>query len=171
MSAGAQFKDRIYNDEHCRRLYYKLLCLPLLPQQHILEQFETIEKDGRSLESPLMNKFLKYYRRQWIERVKCYTFFIVLASIKFKHCLTSSCYDFQEGPAKISVFDLKHRTTSAVEGYNSALGAALKKHDNYFNFATGILQDEQKKAYEVSVLIDSGGFSANKKKSRVKARY
>lgn len=69
-SKGAQFKEKIYTDEHCRRLYYKLLCLPLLPKQLILDEFKKIEKDGRSIQSPLMNKFLNYYKNQWLKRVK-----------------------------------------------------------------------------------------------------
>lgn len=53
------------------RIYYKLMCLPLLPVEYIVPAFNDLEKSAVPLaaESEPYSKFIKYFKRQWIERV------------------------------------------------------------------------------------------------------
>lgn len=63
---------------------------------------------------------------------------------------------------------MNDRTTGAAEGYNSSLGKNIDKHGAFYKFVLGLLKDEEKKAYDARVLIDSGGASANQKKKKDK---
>lgn len=69
------------------------------------------------------------------------------------------------------MFDLNDRTTGAAEGYNCTLGKNIEKHGEFFKFVRALLKDEEKKAYEVRVLIESGGASAHKKKAKDKVIF
>lgn len=50
-------------------IYGKFLCLPLLPLRVILDTFKKIKAEAESYDRELFKKFLKYYERQWIQRV------------------------------------------------------------------------------------------------------
>lgn len=63
------------------------------------------------------------------------------------------------------MFDLSDRTTGAAEGYNCTLGKVIDKHGHFFKFVLALLKEEEKKAYDTRVLIESGGASANQKKN------
>lgn len=52
-----------------RELYYKIMCLPLLPSSMIRASFDMLNEKGRSLGNDAFNKFLDYVERQWMERV------------------------------------------------------------------------------------------------------
>lgn len=58
----------VRTNKDAERIYYKLLCLPLLPADKIVSAFETIKKKALEL-SQLFKKFLTYYEKQWLIRV------------------------------------------------------------------------------------------------------
>lgn len=65
----------IYSDKGVKRHYYKLLCLPLLPPKHIRLAFEKIKLQAEAHQmlkgyDGAFDRFLKYYRHQWLERVR-----------------------------------------------------------------------------------------------------
>lgn len=74
----------------------------------------------------------------------------------------------QEGPDKITVFDLIHRTTGSVEAYNGVLNALIPTKSNFFQFITKLQSNEQKKAFDANLLAASGGESAEAQKLKIK---
>lgn len=58
----------VRSNEDAERIYYKLLCLPLLPGDKIVSAFATIKKAALEI-SQLFRKFLVYYEKQWLIRV------------------------------------------------------------------------------------------------------
>lgn len=62
------------------------------------------------------------------------------------------------------MFDLEHRTTGALESFNGVLGRSIPNHSNFFRFVHALRLQEQKKAYDVNVIVESGGGVGIKKK-------
>lgn len=63
----------------------------------------------------------------------------------------------QEGPEKISVFNLRTRTTSSLENYNGWLGKKIPKGGGFFRFVACMQQENFFKTKELNDLINSGG--------------
>lgn len=59
----------IRSDAVAEAIYYKLLCLPLLPAQHIIPAFNMLKSAAYDLNKKLFAPFLKYYENQWLKRV------------------------------------------------------------------------------------------------------
>lgn len=59
------------NHMSARDIYYKLMCLPLLPAEFIIPAFQTLEKRAAPViaESNAFSRFMAYFRSHWIERV------------------------------------------------------------------------------------------------------
>lgn len=57
----------------------------------------------------------------------------------------------------MSVFNLRTRTTSALESYNARLGDKISSRANFFKFAKSLIQEEAVKGKEFRELIRSGG--------------
>lgn len=55
------------------------------------------------------------------------------------------------------MFNLRTRTTSGLESYNSRLAANIPSGANFFNFAKCLLKEEAVKTLEFRDLISSGG--------------
>lgn len=68
------FVSLIRTNRTAESIYYRLLSLPLLPVQHIIPAFNELWTEARAMGMPCMNKFLTYYRRQWILKV-CLLFY------------------------------------------------------------------------------------------------
>lgn len=75
---------------------------------------------------------------------------------------------FQEGPAKISVFGLLHRTTCSVEAYNRSAGEIIPTKSNLFAFVGKLQLHEKKKAFDANLLDLSGGASGEAQKLKAK---
>lgn len=103
------FMDYVKNEPTCeaKQIYYKLLCLPLLPAKDIKPTFKILNSLAFSLNKRKFVKFITYYNRQWIEK---------------------------EGPTSISVFGEQIRTTASVEAYNKQLGELIAKHGGFYRF-------------------------------------
>lgn len=82
------FIDFIRNNLTARDIYYKLMCLPLLPAQYIVPAFETLEKRVAAepvvVASDAYSTFMEYFRSHWIVLVCisiCYLFHFGLLMI------------------------------------------------------------------------------------------
>lgn len=59
----------IRSDRQAESIYYRLLSIPLLPENHILNAFNELRTEARALKNGGMNKFIVYFRKQWIMKV------------------------------------------------------------------------------------------------------
>lgn len=65
-------------NEEAQKIYYKLLCLPLLPAKHIVATFDALKREAFDLNKTQFSRFMSYYRRQWILKVSLYILFMHL---------------------------------------------------------------------------------------------
>lgn len=63
------FMGAVREDKEAATVYYKFLCLPLLPAAHILQAFQELMLEAKALRGNLFKMFLRYYERQWIKAV------------------------------------------------------------------------------------------------------
>lgn len=84
-------------------------------------------------------------------------------------CCNQFLFIFKEGPAAISVFNRKIRTTSSVEAYNGQLGRIIAKKGHFFKFVECLRTEEFSKSVHMRSLINTGGAtkSVNRKKNDV----
>lgn len=81
----------IKSNEDARKIYYELLCLPLLPFDKIQSAFDTIKTRALIMNSVLFTPFLNNYQNQWLIRVRihiCNFFSVILcfsSHTKYKH--------------------------------------------------------------------------------------
>lgn len=52
-----------------RHLYYKIMCLPLLPADLICATFNEYATEGHAFNNEAFSSFLDYVKRQWMEAV------------------------------------------------------------------------------------------------------
>lgn len=109
--------------------------LPLLPAKEINAIFSSQEKIAIELNEPSMDRFISYYKRQWIRK---------------------------EGPAKISVFGDETKTTSPAEGYNRHINEYCPKKGSFIWFCTSMRSQEFMKSSEFHAFVESGGLTAPK---------
>lgn len=94
------FIDLLKSKDIARKMNYKLMYIPLFPVNEINPIFSSLEKVAAELNEASMDRFIEYYKRQWIRK---------------------------EGARNISVFGDEISTTSPAEGYNRALNAYCQK--------------------------------------------
>lgn len=131
--------------------------------------------EAKTTHGNLFNKFLDYYERQWIKKVKKYIhIYTHTPSVHyFCHFLFCSlliiicCSIHQEGPEKISVFGRHARTTASLEAYNCALNSRIKTKGSFYGFALAIIDVEFSKRRELETLVESGGGSVRAEKRSV----
>lgn len=128
----AGFMDFLRKEENmeARKIYYKLIYLPLLKADQIEPAFHELRRKAESIDRNIFQLFLKYYYRQWIRK---------------------------EGPRKISVFGNETRTTSGAEGFNRNLGSYCHKHGSFVWFCVSIRNQEFMKSKEMVSFVESGG--------------
>lgn len=61
-----------------REIYYKLMCIPLLPAHMIRNAFDILVKKSERVESDAFKKFMQYFQRQWIIRVCVFEHFLII---------------------------------------------------------------------------------------------
>lgn len=108
----------VRTDENIKSIYFKIICLALLPHDKIEKAFNELAIEGLELSKTWM-PFVKYYQNQWLGRV---------------------------GPKNFSVFLEETRTTCAAEGYNGKLGKKFQKHPNFFIFIESLQWEEMTKS-------------------------
>lgn len=124
-------------DARLRKVFYKLLALPLLPANHIEACFQVIKSEFA--DTPSAKELLEYFQRQWLVK---------------------------EGAEQISVFNLSTRTTASLESHNGILGKWLIKRGGFYNFVKFLLSHEYTKSREFAQLIESGGLTAPLKRRK-----
>lgn len=97
-----------------KEIYYKLLSLPLLPADKIINEFKTL-KTLALANNQVFDKFIAYYEKQWVKK---------------------------EGPEAISVFNMWTRTTGTLERYNGVLGQRILKRGSFFKFVKILIEEE-----------------------------
>lgn len=73
------FAKAIKDDQVAMEIYGKMLCLPLLPAQHINATWARIRAEAFSFDERRFKRFVKYYEQQWIVKV--------CAILRFCFCL------------------------------------------------------------------------------------
>lgn len=68
----------IRSNTDAESIYYRLLSLPILPAAHIIPVFNELQTEARALKNRSMNKFLAYFRKQWIVKVISGNFIIFI---------------------------------------------------------------------------------------------
>lgn len=63
------FMNFIQLDDNAEGIYYKLMCLPLLPASLIKETFEKLKSAAFAIDKRRFLQFINYYERQWIVKV------------------------------------------------------------------------------------------------------
>lgn len=53
-----------------RSIYYRLLCLPLLPAEHIKSCFRKLRREAEEVNWDIFRSFFEYFNRQWIIKVR-----------------------------------------------------------------------------------------------------
>lgn len=130
----------IRTNELISTIYYKLLYLVHFPISQINLTFNSIKEEAKRINNPELNKFVTYFRRQWI---------------------------LKEGAEKISVFDHDVRTTSAAEGYNRVLNDYCQKKGSFIWFCASIRNQEYMKWREFRSFARSGGLTGYSKKKLI----
>lgn len=52
-----------------RKIYYKFMCIPLLPVHAIEDAFYELKAEALAFDSNFFHRFLFYYENQWIRKV------------------------------------------------------------------------------------------------------
>lgn len=71
-----QFYPYIRTHEDAAAIYYKLMSLPLLPPNLIMEQFQKLKVLARSKHRSIFAEFLEYYEKQWMIKVSNNLFYL-----------------------------------------------------------------------------------------------
>lgn len=59
----------IRKNDDAKRLYYMLLCLPLLPPVNIASEFNSIKQKFKELNPSIFDQFMAYFENQWLKKV------------------------------------------------------------------------------------------------------
>ncbi|XP_044317503.1 uncharacterized protein LOC123038074 isoform X1 [Drosophila rhopaloa] len=124
------FEKMLNCNKHAYVLFLKFLYLPLLPATKIVEAFNMLKCQAKSLEKIMFSPFLKYFEKQWLKK---------------------------EGPENISVFKRSTRTTGSVEAYNLNLGNKIRAKGHFFKFVQCLIDAEFEKSREFALLFQNGG--------------
>lgn len=133
--------ELVRKNEQIRNIYYKIICLPLLPHQHIEKAFNELALEGLKL-TKAFTPFVKYFQNQWLKRV---------------------------GAENFSVFLQETRTTCAAEGYNGKLGKKFQIHPNFFTFIESLQWEEMTKSNALEQHISGARQTQPKREYRERA--
>lgn len=133
--------ELIRTNERIRNIYYKIICLPLLPHDKIQNAFNVLALEGLEL-TKTFTPFVKYFQNQWLNRV---------------------------GVENFSVFLQETRTTCSAEGYNGKLGKRFQTHPNFFVFIESLQWEELSKSNALEQHINGGRQTQPKKQYRERA--
>lgn len=57
------------SNESARSIYYRLLCLPLLPANYISEMFAELKTEAYGINKSIFRPFMRYFYDQWLVKV------------------------------------------------------------------------------------------------------
>lgn len=123
------FLRYIKNHDDARKVYHKLMCLPLMRSDSISAAFELLKKEACTISKPMFNAFLSYIEQQWIQR---------------------------EGPQSISVFMEPERTNNPMESYNSKLNSKIPPHGCFYKFVELLRSQEFIKSRDYNIIRNGG---------------
>lgn len=63
------FTQYLQSNADALKIYYKLQCIPLLPPENISLAFQELQNEAIAIDKKKFEPFLKYYKRQWIDKV------------------------------------------------------------------------------------------------------
>lgn len=63
------FVKLISSNMNAKSVYYRLMCLPLLPSEHIDQAFIDLKQEADKIDKHGFHSFLKYFKAQWIKKV------------------------------------------------------------------------------------------------------
>lgn len=63
------FTVTIRANPEARKIYHKLMCIPLLPIHAIEDAFYELKEEALAFDSIFFRRFLSYYENQWIRKV------------------------------------------------------------------------------------------------------
>lgn len=66
------FVNFIRTNKEAESIYYRLMALPLLPADFILEAFDQLQQEALKVNKKNFKQFFAYYKRQWIRKVNKY---------------------------------------------------------------------------------------------------
>lgn len=118
VASHAELFELTRTNAEARNIYYKIICLALLPHDKIEKAFNELALEALKLSKSFM-PFIKYFQNQWLKRVT---------------------------PKNFSVFLQETRTTCAAEGYNGKLGKKFQTHPNFFVFIESLQSEELAKS-------------------------
>lgn len=143
-----KFREAIAKSNKFAKIYYMLLCLPLLPAGQIENAFNELKKNLLKISSTIIPKasvsdFLSYFENQWIRGPRA------------------------EGANAISVFQRTCRTTSAVESHNSRINDTIQAHRNIPSFCTALKDYNHVRTVECKKLLRTGALIEKSKEFQV----
>lgn len=68
-----QLIPHLRRDRAAEEIYYKLLSLPLLPADKIIDEFKKLKTLARA-NNKVFEEFISYYEKQWIKKVSFFNF-------------------------------------------------------------------------------------------------
>lgn len=131
----------VRTQEKCKTIYYKMICLALLPYDKIEKAFSELALEGLKL-TETFTPFVRYFQSQWLKRV---------------------------GAKNFSVFLEETRTTCGAEGYNGKLGKTFQTHPNFFVFIESLQWEELAKSNSLEQHINGARQTQPKKEYRDRA--
>lgn len=63
----------IRSNAQARSVYFRLQCLPLLPERFILNEFYALKAEAYKIDRAVFRPFMKYFYQQWMVRVSIFT--------------------------------------------------------------------------------------------------
>lgn len=69
-SKQSNFIALIRSNKEAQHIYYKLMCLPLLPPGEILAAFNKLKEEAKNIAERSFKNFIVYYEHQWIVVVR-----------------------------------------------------------------------------------------------------
>lgn len=133
--------ELVRTNDKIRHVYYKIICIALLPFEKIERTFNELALEGLEL-TKHFTPFVKYFRNQWLKRV---------------------------GAKNFSVFLEEQRTTCSAEGYNGKLGKKFRSHPNFFVFVESLQHEELAKSNALEQHINGARQTQPKKEYRERA--
>lgn len=59
----------INSNANAKSIYYRLLCLPLLPSEYIDKCFIELKGEANKINKQAFRSFMRYFKNQWIKKV------------------------------------------------------------------------------------------------------
>lgn len=86
----------IFSNAAARLVYFRIMCLPLLPHHKITEMFAALKTEAYELNKTVFRPFIRYWERQWLQNVS----FVIFHG----HMLTNCCVFFNANKMLMSMY-------------------------------------------------------------------